>query len=460
MVLAIMAVLFAMLCIYFCRFIIKERNEVINNPYNTRINLLANKVSRGTIFGKNGEVLAETVKNAEGEEYRYYPYGSLFVHTVGYNSHGKSGIEYDMNYELLTTEDSFIKKLANDFVGRKDVGNNVYTTLDPNLQRAAYDALGDYNGAVVVIEVDTGKVLAMVSKPDFDPNNINELWESLIADEEEGALLNRTTQGLYTPGSVFKIITALAYMREHPEALETFSYTCEGAYKEGGVELTCYHSKVHGKVGFEAAFALSCNAAFAKMSESISYETYSKVCEELLLNTNISAPVVSAISSFVLAEDSPKYEYLYTMIGQGNTLITPMYAAVLAAAIANDGIAMTPYMVERVESADGEVLSQYKSEKLKTLMSVKEAFVLEGLMKACVDGGTGYKLANLEVDCAGKTGTAETSSDTTNAWFVGYTMGDIKENIAICVVVEESGTGSEYAVPVAKSVIEEYYKAE
>ncbi len=468
--LVIFAALFIMLVGYLVYFIVWDSKAVINNPYNTRINLLANKTIRGTIYGRNGEVLAETITDSEGEEVRYYPYGSLFVHTVGYNTYGKSGIEYDMNYELLTSDINFFEKLVNDFKGEKDAGNSVYTTLDAALQRMAYDALGDYNGAVVALEPSTGKVLAMVSRPDFDPNYIDELWDILVkADEEadagmdndvpDSAMLNRATQGLYAPGSVFKIITTLAYMREYPDTWGDFSYECTGVYTEGNNKVSCYHGTKHGTVGLKDAFALSCNAAFAKLGGSISFETIKMVCEELSMNRVINEfAVVSEVNKFVLTEESPRYEYLYTMIGQGQTMITPLYGAMLAAAVCNDGTAMAPYMVESVVNPGGDIITTYTPSVIAQWMTTDEAAVLQDMMSACVEEGTGYKLKGLSVECAGKTGTAETSNENPNAWFVGYAVDDSGKDIAVCVVVEESGTGAEFAVPIAKSIIEEYYK--
>ena len=466
--LAIFMILFIMLAGYLVYFIVSDSKTVINNPYNTRINLLANKTTRGTIYGCNGEVLAETITGSDGEEVRYYPYGSLFVHTIGYNTYGKSGIEYDMNYELLTSDINFLEKIVNDFKGNKDAGNSVYTTLDAALQRMAYDALGDYQGAVVALEPSTGKVLAMVSKPDFDPNYIDELWDILIKADEEAsagtddvqgsAMLNRATQGLYAPGSVFKIITALAYMREYPDTWEEFKFECTGAYTEGSSKVSCYHGTKHGTVDLKGAFALSCNAAFAKLGGDISLESIKSTCEQLSMNDVISAPVISEVNSFLLTEESPRYEYLYTMIGQGQTAITPLYGAMLAAAVCNDGTAMLPYMVASVVNPDGDTIKAYSPGVLAQWMTGDEAIVLQSMMGACVEEGTGYSLNGLSVECAGKTGTAETSNEKPDAWFVGYASDSSGKEIAVCVVVEESGTGAQFAVPIAKSIIEEYYK--
>lgn len=454
---------------YLVYFLVIESGNIINNPYNTRINLLARKVSRGTIYGQNGEVLAETITDEAGKEVRYYPFGSLFVHTVGYNTHGKSGIEYSMNYELLTSKTNFFKKLANDFKGKKDEGNSVHTTLDAGLQKAAYDALGDYKGAVVVIEPGTGRILAMVSKPDFDPNNIAELWETLvnqkgtaedgtIVSNSDAAMLNRATQGLYEPGSVFKIITALAYIREYPDTWREFVYNCStGHFNDGGVKISCYHGKKHGKNSIEKAFALSCNGAFAAIGNALTFEALTDTCNSLGMNSVLRGSVASLVNRFSLKEDSPKWEYLQTMIGQGETAITPFYGAMLAAAIANGGTAMTPYLIDYVAAPDGDTVTEYTPQVYSTWMTETEAGILGELMRCCVTSGTAYSLNMSNAECYGKTGTAETQAEKPNAWFVGYAVRDGKADIAISVIVEESGTGTAFAVPVAKAVFEEYY---
>lgn len=140
------------------------------------------------------------------------------------------------------------------------MGDSVVTTLNLELQEAAYDALGNYKGAVVVMEPSTGKILAMVSKPDFDPNTVAENWDFLNTDQDS-VLLNRATQGQYAPGSTFKVVTALEYMRENPD-YENYGYNCTGAIEKDGVTIRCYNGHVHGQVGFQDSLAYSCNTSF------------------------------------------------------------------------------------------------------------------------------------------------------------------------------------------------------
>ncbi len=189
---------------YIVHFQIVKSQELVNSPYNARKDSFAEQVIRGDILDRNGMVLARTVVAEDGTEVREYPYGSLFAHVIGYSEHGTSGLESVANFELLTSNAFFLEKLKNEFQDQKNHGDSVVTTLDLNLQQAASDALGSLKGAVVVIEPGTGKILAMVSKPDFDPNLVDSNWDSLNSNENS-VLLNRATQGQYAPGSNIRI---------------------------------------------------------------------------------------------------------------------------------------------------------------------------------------------------------------------------------------------------------------
>lgn len=208
--------IFIAMMAYLVKYVVFDANTTIANSYNKRQSLYAENVTKGKIISSDGVVLAETKVDSEGNETRVYPYGSMFAHVVGYDSNGQSGLELSANYYLLTSNQNILYKVYHALTDEKDMGNNVITTLDYNLQSTAYNALGNNDGAVIVIEPDTGKILAMVSKPDYDPNDIdNVIAES--SDSDSSCLLNRATQGLYPPGSTFKILTTLEYIRENPD---------------------------------------------------------------------------------------------------------------------------------------------------------------------------------------------------------------------------------------------------
>ena len=161
---------------YLIYFNVVESRDVVNSPYNIRQDLMAERVTRGEILDANGEVLAQTVTAEDGTETRDYPYGEVFAHAVGYAEQGKSGLESTQNFNLLSSNAFFLEQIVNEFRGEKNMGDSVVTTLDANLQQAAYNALGDNKGAVVVMEPDTGKILAMVSKPSFNPGTVTADW--------------------------------------------------------------------------------------------------------------------------------------------------------------------------------------------------------------------------------------------------------------------------------------------
>lgn len=447
--------LFVLLIGYFVYFDAVLSPEVINNPYNSRQDAFANRVVRGKLLASDGTVLAETVIDGDGTEVRSYPYGNAFAHVIGYSTRGRTGVESLANFHLLTSNAFFGERIAKEIREEKNIGDNVITTLEPRLQQAAYDALGSHRGAVVVLEAKTGKILTMVSKPDFDPNRVNEDWDALNKeDNSESALYNRALQGLYPPGSTFKIVTLLNYMRENP-SYEDFHFNCRGSLTEGNYTISCYGKNVHGDEDLRKAFAKSCNTAFSSIGLSLEEGIFKSNCESLLFNAELPLELPYSKSAFTLKAGSTPAERMMTAIGQGETLTSPMHMAMIVSSIANEGILMEPYLLERVETYEGDVVKNYYPSVYGSLMSREEAEALTEYMKAVVTEGTGSKLGNLGFPVAGKTGTAEYSSnkDESHAWFVGFSDTG-EDDIVVCVLVEKAGAGSEYAVPVARKMFE------
>ena len=182
-----------------------KSDDFINSPYNTRQDTFADRVVRGKIMSSDGEVLAQTNVSEDGTEERSYPYNNVFAHVVGYDSNGKSGLESEANFQLLSSHEFFLNQIRNEFMGTKNTGDTVVSTLNADLQTTAYNSLGDRRGAVVALEPSTGKILALVSKPDFDPNTISENWDTLVNDETNSSLLNRATMGQYPPDLLLKL---------------------------------------------------------------------------------------------------------------------------------------------------------------------------------------------------------------------------------------------------------------
>ncbi len=448
--------IFVALIGYLVYFQVVRSEDFINSPYNTRQDTFAEQVIRGEIRSADGQVLARTDVDSEGNETRVYPYSNIFSHVVGYATQGKSGLESEANFELLTSHAFFLEQLRNQFQDQKNQGDNVITTLNATLQQTAYSALGDRNGAIVVMEPDTGKILAMVSKPDFDPNSIDADWEYLINDSSDSRLLNRATNGQYPPGSVFKIVDALAYYRENG-TLQNFSYLCQGSITVDGHTIPCYGGAVHGQEDFYSAFANSCNCAFAQIGLDLGGNLLEDTSEDLLFNRSLPLSMSYHKSSFELSDQSGSPLTMQTSIGQGNTLVSPMHMALITCAIANQGVLMQPYLIDRVESYTGEEVDTTEPEAYRTLMSNTEANLLADLMTGVVTSGTAQALNGRGYTVAGKTGSAEyNEAGDSHSWFVGYSnVSD--PDIVVSVIVEGGGTGSEVAVPIAGQIFDAYY---
>lgn len=451
-------VVFALLIGYLSYFTATSEEEMINNSYNSRQQLLLSRNYRGTIYSADGEVLAETVLDDEQNESRVYPYAELFAHIVGYSINGRMGVEALANYYLINTHTSLANKAANDVAGVKNPGDNVYTTLNLALQQEADAQLGLYRGAVIVTEVSTGKILALVSHPDFDPNEINEIWDSLVEDKESSVLLNRVTQGLYPPGSTFKIITALEYMREHPDTWQDYAFQCRGYYQVEDSKIICFNGISHNRVNFESAFANSCNCAFADMGMELDWEMFQETLDDLYFNEKLPLTLSHSKSSTDISDDMTAAEIMQTSFGQGKTLMTPMHLHMITSTIANGGVLMKPYVLDYVENDQGSRVKTFSPDSQGRLLSQEEAGILTELMTAVVESGNGKKLSGQGYTVAGKTGSAEynDSKKECHAWFTGFAPAENPE-ICVTVILESAGNSGDYAIPVARRLFTTYF---
>lgn len=452
------ALLFLALILYVGYFIQIQGPEVINNSYNARLDRFSDRVHRGKILASDGTVLAHNEEDEDGNELRVYDHGDVFAHVVGYSTKGKTGIESLASFYLLTSHVNLIEQAVNELSGRKNLGDDVVTTLDINLQQTAYSALGDRRGAVIAMEPDTGKILAMVSKPDYDPNTLLTDWAALTdSANTQSQLLNRAAQGLYAPGSTFKILTALEYIREHPDNYKDFHFDCNGVYHNGEYSIKCFHSEAHGSQDFVKAFANSCNGAFSRMGLELDLNRFAATAEELLYNRPLPfSGFPYKESSFNMKAGADIWEILQSSIGQGTTLITPLHSVLITSAVANGGTLMKPYLLDRVVSAGGEEVKKFLPEAYGSMMTADEAGKLTELMKAVTDVGTGSAVRTEDYTAAVKTGTAEfETGKETHAWFTGFAPAEAPK-IAVTVLVEESGSGGKIAGPVARAMFDAY----
>lgn len=457
---SVFSALFMMMVAYIVFFMRVQREDVVTHPYNvTRQQALAALNVRGTIKTEDGTVLAYTKLDEDGNEVRRYPYGTMFSHVVGYASKGGMGIEASMGYNLVSCHQSIGEMIVNDFSNQKNRGDTVITTLDPSLQELAYRFLGAESGAIVVMEPSTGKILAMVSKPDFDPNEIEGIWDELLADKDSSVLVNRATQGLYPPGSTFKIFTALEYIREHPTDYDQYTFPCKGYFRsEDGTNIYCYRHGAHGRLSLEGSFAHSCNSSFANIGMTLDRGLFGKTLEDFYFNQKLPGDFTTNMSRTTINAGISDYDMMQSSIGQGETLVTPLQICMATCAIANGGEMMTPYVVSRIENYEGGLVRSYQPQSCGRVMSQEEADALTELMVAVCDYGTGYRIAREPYTVAGKTGSAEfsDSSEESHAWFTAFAPAD-DPKIAVTIVIEGVGSGSNYAVPIAQRLFQTYF---
>lgn len=451
--------LFAAMSVYLAHYVYFDSVKVINNTYNAkRQEIMASKTIRGDILAADGSILATTLTQEDGGERRYYPYGEIFAHAVGYAENGRMGVEQSANIYLVSSDVSLNQKMQDNLDDIKHMGNTVYTTFDTDLQKAAYNALGIYNGAIIVTEPTTGKILAMVSKPDFDPNTIIQNWESVIQDEKSSILVNRVSQGLYPPGSTFKILTALEYIRENKDTYKNYTYECNGSFSKDDNTIRCYHGTKHGNIDFVTSFAKSCNSSFANMGLQLNRTKFAETLNTLLFNQKLPVDFISNQSKISVSDTISDSNMMQAAIGQGTTQMTPLHLAMITSMIANHGNMIVPYMIDHIETANGTTIKQFEPESIGQLITEEEAAALKELMTAVVEDGTGTRLQSKNYQAAGKTGSAEYSNtkSESHAWFTAFSY-NTENPIQVTVIVEGGGSGGEYAVPIARRIFDEYY---
>jgi peptidoglycan glycosyltransferase len=375
---------------------------------------------------------------------------------------------------METVSLELFQRIRNVFTGKEIEGNSVVLTVDDRLQQLAAKELGNSRGAIVAMEPDTGRILAMVSNPTFDSNTVSENWSTLNSDEDNSPLLNRAAQGLYPPGSVFKIITAAAAIEAGSEA-ESFSMRCLGEMAVGHSVLHCYNGNAHGNVDMTKAFAKSCNTYFASVAAKIGAPALISEAESFGFNSDINFPLEYNSSLFSLTKDCNANELAETAIGQGKTLVTPLFMAMVTSAIANNGTMMQPYIVDHIKTPWGGTTDRTIPVKLRQVCDASTAYKVKELMCEVVNSGTGQDAAfsvsgtsrdktasgsSLEntysgtITVAGKTGTAENSSGDDHAWFVAFAPAE-KPRIAVAVLLENAGHGSK-AIPDARELMKLY----
>ena len=470
------ALIFLILIGYIVKLCLFDSHNFVSNPYNPRLSQSTEGIKRGSIYDANGDVIAEDVKQEDGSFKRVYTNAQYYAHVVGYTVKGKAGVESKYNFRLESVSNEFLQRLANIVTGKDIEGNSLVLTIDNRLQEIAGEQLGDQRGAIVAMEPSTGKILAMVSNPTFDSNAVSENWEELNSDEDNSPLLNRATQGLYPPGSVFKIITAAAALNED-YSLADYEIDCEGDKRYGDSIIHCFDGDAHGDVKMDSAFAKSCNIYFADTGLEIGAQKLRDMAEAFGFNKDIGLSLEYSRSTFPMEGDAGENEIVETSFGQGRTLVTPLFMAMVTSAVANNGMMMQPYVVDYGLTPSGGVRNRTIPEKLSQCISPEIAQTLKEYMCEVVEYGTatnaafsvsgqadndngisGASVENAaysgEIKVAGKTGTAQNPQGDDHAWFVGFAPAD-EPKIAVAVLLENVGRGSN-AIPAGREVMKEY----
>jgi peptidoglycan glycosyltransferase len=439
--------LFALVCLYLLYFNLFEARVIYSNSYNRRLRESSNNIIRGSVLDKNGEVLVKSTKYKSGIK-RTYVYPRYFSHIIGYSSanYGSSGLEALYNKELMSSGDTMedLRSKINDYYIK---GNNIILTLDRSLQVYAADQLRGKKGAIVVLRPDTGEILAMVSKPDFDPSGIQNNWESLINDKNS-PLVNRASEGLYPPGSIFKLIVTSSILKN---SLQGNEVECTGEVNVDGYTIKDSEGEAHGKITLADALKHSCNSYFIRQGLLLGNSNLYNEATRFRFNKKIQTDI--KITGSVFPGKNDNRSIAQQSIGQGEVLMTPLHAAMMAASIANKGIMMQPYIVSNITNSENKIIKEFKPKQISQVMDENTASTIKDMMVEVVKSGTGTRAKVSKVTVAGKTGTAEVSGGLkSHAWFVGFAPADSPE-VAIAVLIENGGSGGSTAAPIASKVL-------
>lgn len=427
---------------------------------------------RGPII-VDGQAIVSSVPVDDPFNYqRTYTDGPLYAPVTGYYSigPGRSGLEAAQNALLDGSADAlFWTRLGDLFAGQEQEGASVELTLEADVQRAAYEALGDNRGAVVALDPRTGAILAMVSKPTYDPSALavhssseaNRIYSSLVADQTD-PLINRAIGGdTYPPGSTFKLIVAAAAL-DSGYTPETLVYAPQELELPGTTAtIKNYGGERCGSsdnIPLIDALRVSCNTAFADLAMRLGWGVIERTAAKFGWGQSLEIPL--NVTPSRLPDNPNDPQIAQSGLGQFDVRATPLQMAMVAATIANDGVLMKPYLVSTVRDSDLRVIEHTSPEQLSSSLSRDTAGALNAMMQAVVSNGTGTNAQINGITVAGKTGTAETGTDSApHTWFVAFAPAD-NPVVAVAVLVENGGdlgdeaTGGRVAAPIAKAVIQ------
>ena len=427
---------------------VSNSDEWVGKRFNRHIYENGTLVSGGSIFDNSGVPLAESSDGVRRfNDDRTIRLATL--HTIG-DLEGFISTGVHAQYKATLTGYSFVNGLYNAVEYRR--GNDITLTINADLCAIAYKALDGRKGTVGVYNYKTGEVLCSVSSPSYDTRNKPRDIDSDTTGKYDGLYIDRFVSGVYTPGSIFKIVTAVCAVENIPD-IEQQTFVCEGEYNIGEGTVKC--NGTHGKITFKEALSHSCNSAFAQIAEQLGPEKLQATAEQLGFNSTAAQGgkyLEFAKSTFDLS-NAKKLDLGWAGIGQYTTMVNPCRYMTLLGAIANGGTSPKPYVVAKITAPTGVASYKARTEMMAPYMSAETAEKLREMLRFDVEDVYGeWRFPDLEM--CGKTGTAEVGGDKEpHAWFVGFSMREDLP-LAVVVVIENGGAGSSYAIPVANTVLQ------
>ncbi|MBU3126938.1 peptidoglycan D,D-transpeptidase FtsI family protein [Clostridium tagluense] len=462
-VMLVFLILFVALISYITYIYMFNSQKAVASTFNHRLWAERNKVLRGTIYDKDMTPLTKSTKTSEVSQKQEYLQGEVFAHAIGYMNpiYGLAGLEKKYDAELMGSEDTVASKLF-DFNKKEEekVGNGLRTTLNSKLQKKAFSLLQGKRGSIVALNPKTGEILAMVSMPSYNPNNLEKDWKGIVANKDM-PLLNRAVSGLYPPGSIFKTITAISALENIPSVYnKRFEDNGSLVFNQSS-SLKNYDGEVFGNIDFRTAYLHSSNVVFGSLGIELGNKALKDTTEKFYFNKDIPASGLTIENSkFPSYKSNEKGNIAQSAIGQAEVLATPMEMALVASTVANDGIMMQPMLVKEILSSKGKSLKKIDPKALGENMSKENAKIMKDLMKDVVAEGTGKNAAVDGITVCGKTGTADHKGDSSkqvgpHSWFIGFAPYE-NPQIAIAVIVEEGGVGGGVAAEITRELIKVY----
>ena len=431
-------------------------------PSNNHTLNKARFIKRGSIITSDGVTLAESLQQEDGSYARSYPNGNLAAHVVGYYSqqYGTSGIENTQNDTLTGSKDySSWQNALNSLAGITEPGNSVKLTIDSRVQQAAENALSGHTGAIVALDPRSGAVLAWASAPTYDNTNIEATLTNAQQGGDSSGMFDRATQGLYTPGSTFKVVT-LASALENGTATLDSEYNSPATLSIGGADVVNVNKSNWGRQSLLEAFALSANTVFGQVATQVGADKLVTTARAFGYGQQLGVDFTTAASIMPDPSEMTEWELAWAgagqPVGQGHTpgpQTTIMQNAVIAAAIANGGIAMNPYVVSQTLAPDGAVVKTTQSRSLGQAVSPTTADQVKQAMLEVVESGSGKAARIRGIKVAGKTGHAEASSSKVNSTFVGFAPYDTP-TVAVSIVLEDIQSDEYTAASIAGTIIQ------